>query len=250
MKKRRALIQHLAKRIDKIIIGLSYCLLLYFIVVTASSIRVEERLRERGIWREYQQMRNDYFTITYALNTGDNKPSISTSEGQELLAVDGWRSTIDVDNVSRSFWDHIYRNVTNGGEILHNMIWENYQLRQTTLLQDNSVTMIYEFIYSGENTTNLTLSLWHRYQEFSTVVVDNLTIHDVSQENENAEAEYLIKIECYPKLTAENVPYWNLENEAGWVKLVCTRENITPSYNWETVAEIKVSYKKPREETS
>lgn len=250
MKKRRALIRYLAKRIDKIIIGLSYCLLLYFIVATASSIRVEERLTEHGIWREYRQMGNDYFTITYALNTGDNKPSISTPWGQELLAVDGWKSTIDVDNNSRSFWDHVYRNVSTEEKILHNMIWENYQLRQTTYLQDNLLTMSYEFIYSGENTSNLTLSLWHRYQEFSAVMVDNLTIYDVSQENENAEAEYFVKIEPNPQLTAENTPYWNLENGVGWVELTCTQKNIAPSYNWETVAEIKVSYEKPQEETS
>ncbi len=249
MKKRKVLIRYLADHVDKIIIVFSYLLLLYFIVVTASTIRVEEKWRERGVWIEYRQIGNEHFTITYTLNTGDNKPSICAPSGDELLAVDGWKSVIDVDNASRNFWDHVYRNVSNGGEIRHNMIWENYQLRQTTILQDNLVTMLYEFMHSGENASNLTLNLWHRYQKFSTVMVDNQTIYDVSQENENAEPEYLITIERSPQLTAENVPYWGLENGLGWVELTCTQENIAASYNWLTVAEITLSYEKPQKET-
>lgn len=242
VKKRDAFIGRLAKHIDKIIIGTSYIILLVFILATASSIRVEEKMIERGIWTEYRRIGNSYFTVMYSLNTGDNKPAIMSPSGDELLVVDGWESTVTVDNSSRSFWDHIYRNVSGGDEILHNMVWDNYQLRQTTRLHDNLLTMTYDFLHGNENGSNLQLDILHRYTKFTTVVIDNQTIHDASVENENT--IYRLEISLSPKLTAENLPYWSIENSAGRFKLRLELENIAADYNWTTVGEISMSCEK------
>ncbi|KXB01434.1 hypothetical protein AKJ44_02550, partial [candidate division MSBL1 archaeon SCGC-AAA261F17] len=124
MKKRDALIQYISKHIDKIIIIASYVMLLLLLLTLIPGVLYKERLIREGRWQENRKISNDYFTITYALNTGEHAPLISDQEGNRLITINGFKSNIKIDNrESRSFWNHEFRNVVEGDTtVRHNVL--------------------------------------------------------------------------------------------------------------------------------
>lgn len=244
MKKRDALIRYLSKHIDKIIIGGGYCILLIFILALALGTLYQERLIREGIWQENREIKNDRFTIIYALNTGDNNPLIRAPTDDELLAMDGFKSTININGVeNRSFWNHTFRNVVEDSKVVrHNMIGEIYQLMQRTTLQEEAVIIDYRIISTGgENNFDLTLNLWHWYQEFSLLKIDNTYINDNYWGENQPELEYVVWIQTDPQPNhIENSPYWadleyhfdNIAVGEAWGDSITT---ITVSYSlWES----------------
>ncbi len=238
MKKRDALIRYLSKHIDKIIIGGSYGILLLFILAMVPGILYQERLIREGIWQEYRELGNDSYIIIYALNTGDNKPLIRTLDGDELIAVDGFKSTINVNDVeNRSFWNHHFRNVVEKEPVMHhNMIWENYQFLQVTTLQENAVTIDYSIKCSPAENIKLTLNLWHRYQEFSVLKVDNSTVNDNYPGENQPGLKYVVNLELDPQpQTIENAPYW--------INLTYSFDNLAVKETWgDPIVRITIFY--------
>lgn len=239
---RKKVIRLLAKNSDKVIILLSYLLLL--LLIFGRNIPTEWQYIERGLWLETRTISNSNFTVTYSMNSGDNKPVIISSSGDELLTVDGWESVIYVDNVPRSLWDHVYRSVLAGNTLSYNMLWGSYQMMQYTMLLDNSVTMEYK-IRTDENIDNLSLSLTHYYENFSMVKIGNTTINENLEDNqENMEnLKYSIEVEVDLIVSiGENMPSWSLENAPYWFNLTFSLENLSAGYNWKKIAKITVSY--------
>ena len=243
MKKRDALIRRLSKHIDKIIIAASYCILFLFLLTLTPGILYQEKLVREGIWQEYREIKNDKFNVMYALNTGDNKPLIRAPAGNELLAVDGFKSTINVNGTeNRSFWNHTFRNVEEESSIVHhNMILENYQLMQTTTLQEEAVVIDYRIKSTGGGDNfDLTLNLWHRYQEFSLLKIDNTYINDNYREENQGENQpelkYVVWIQTNPQPD-------NIENSPYWASLEYHFDNLAVEEVWEDpIITITVSY--------
>ena len=211
MKRRDALIRYLSRYMDKIIIGGSYFMLLLLLLSLAPGILYQERLIREGVWQNYREIGNDKFVVTYALNTGDNKPAISSPAGDELLAVDGLKSFIRIDNAeNRRFWYHTFTNVGGDTDVRHNMIGENYQLMQRVTLQEGAVVIDYRIkSVDGEDNFDLTLNLWHRYREFSLLKIDDTYINDNYPEENQPELKYVIWVQTDPQPDhIENSPYW------------------------------------------
>ena len=205
------LINKLSKHIDKIIIASGYCILVALLLSLAPGILYQERLIREGVWQEYREMKNDKFVVFYALNTPDNKPSIRTPGGAELLALDGLKSTVGFDNLeNQSFWYHTFRNVIEGNTILrHNMITEDYEFLQKIALTDNAVIIEYMTKSTTAENLSLRLNLWHRYQEFSILKVDNVYVND---NRVGGEPTYEVWMQLDTKTPynswCENAPYW------------------------------------------
>lgn len=227
MKKRDALIQYLSEHIDKVIIGLGYTFLLIFLLAMIPGILYQERLIREGIWQEYRELSNDNYVIIYALNTGDNKPMIRTHNGDELIALDGFKSTIKVDDTeNRCLWNHTFRNVVEEGRVVrHNMIWENYQFLQMVTLEENAVIIDYKIKCTPAENINIVLNLWHRYQEFSVLKVDNFTVNDNYKAGNQSELKYVVNLELDPQpQTIENAP--------NWVNLTYSFDNLAVGGTW------------------
>ena len=243
MKKCGALIRQLSKRIDKIIITASYCILFLFLLTLAPSILYQERLVREGVWQEYREIKNDKFNVMYALNTGDNKPLIRIAAGDELLAVDGFKSTINVNGIeNQSFWNHTFRNVVEESSVVrHNMICENYQLMQTTTLQEEVVVIEYRVKSTGgEDNFDLTLNLWHEYQEFSLLKIDNTYVNDnyweENQWENQPELKYVVWMQTDPQPD-------HMENSPYWVELEYHLDNLAVGEAWgNPIVTITVSY--------
>lgn len=245
MTKRKVIIRYLAKHMDKIIIALGYGVLLLFIV--ARGIPVEWKYIERGMWLETRGIQNDNFVVTYALNSGDNKPVITSPSGEVLIRVDGWESTIQADNGdNRSLWNHIYRSVVveSTSTIMHNMSWGAYQVMQVTTLQENSVTTEYR-VSADENIGKISLNLQHYYENFSMVRIGGITINDNYQDDQITGLKYLIDVEASLILSPsvnENALSWALDNAPYWFRLTFSMENVAAGYDWKKIAKVAVSY--------
>jgi len=241
MKRSKVTIRYLSKHIDKIIIVLSYILLIFLLLALVPSVLYQEKLVREGIWQETREIKNDNFIIRYHLNSGDNKPTILTSGGDELLAVDGWESTVEKDNNSpRSIWDHTFRNAAASSFIIHGIAWDNYQMMQTVRLWENQVTFEYKFLSTENENVQLTLSLKHRYDNYSTLTFDNVKINE-NQENKLF-VRYAVKLELDSTfVAAENVRY-SVDNALYWLRLTFYAENIPADNNWHDVARLIMSY--------
>lgn len=242
MKNSGKLIQYLSKHIDKIIIIASYIILLLFLLTLTPGILYEERLIKEGQWQEYREIGNDWFKVTYALNTGANKPLISTNNGNELISVNGFKSSIQIDNdENRSFWNHEFRNVVEGDTVVrHNMVWDNYQLMQRTTLSENTTVIDYRITtYDGEDNFDLTLNLWHEYQASSLLKIDNAYVNDnyqeENQENIQPKPTHVVLMQTDPQPD-------NIENTPYWANLTYSFENLTVETTWENLVETRISY--------
>jgi hypothetical protein len=242
MKKSKVAIRYISKHIDKIIIVLGYILLIFLLLALVPGILYEEKLTEVGIWQETREVKNDSFIIRYHMNSGDNKPTVLTSSGDELLAVDGWESTIEKnnDNSPRSMWDHTFRNVAASSFIIHNITWDNYQLMQTARLRENQVTFEYQCLSAENENIQLTLSLKHRYDSYSTLTFDNIKINE-NQENKLF-VRYAVKLELDNTFVAEKNVRYSMDNALYWLRLTFYAENIPADNNWHNVARLVMSY--------
>ena len=232
MKKRDALMRYLAKHIDKIIVALGYCVLFILLLKLVPGVLYQNKLAEVGIWQETREIKNDYFIVRYAMSSGDNKPIILSPSDEELLAVNGWESTITVDNSPRSFWDHTFRSYATEDLVRHNMGWENYQLMQTSTLCDNYLTIAYKF-YSYDN-AHLTLNLKHRYENYSLLIWDNVA---VNQQRAAVQPKYRVDVGLSFSENAQHV--W--DNAPYWVNLTCSLDDIQEN-RWYQIAQLTISY--------
>jgi len=242
MKKSKVAIRYLSKHIDKIIIVLSYILLIFLLLALVPGILYQEKLVEVGIWQETREIKNDNFIIRYHMNSGDNKPTILASGGDELLAVDGWGSTIEKnnDNSPRSIWDHTFRNVAASSFIIHDIAWDNYQMMQTVRLWENQVTFEYRFLSIENENVQLALSLKHRYDNYSTLTFDNVKINE-NQENKLF-VRYAVKLELDNTFAAAGNVRYSVDNALYWLRLTFYAENIPADNNWHDVARLIMSY--------
>jgi len=241
MKIGKTAIRHLSKHIDKIIIGLSYVLLSIMLLGLVPGILYQEKLVEVGIWQETREIRNDNFIVRYYMNSGDNKPTVLTPGGEELLAVDGLESTIEKDNSShRNLWDHIFRNVAASSFIIHDIAWDNYQMMQTVRLWEKQVTFEYKFLSTENENVQLALSLKHRYDNYSTLTFDNVKINE-NQENKLF-VRYAVKLELDNTFTATGNVRYSVDNALYWLRLTFYAENIPADNNWHDVARLTMSY--------
>jgi len=242
MKKSKMTIHYISKNINKIIIAVSYIVLFFLLLGLVPGILYEEKLAEVGIWQETREVKNDSFIIRYHMNSGDNKPTVLTSSGDELLAVDGWESTIekDNDNSPRSMWDHTFRNVVASSFIIHDIAWDNYQMMQTVSLQENQITFEYQFLSTENENIQLTLSLEHRYDNYSTLTFDNMKINE-NQENK-LYVRYSVKLELDNTFAAEKNVRYSMDNALYWLRLTFYAENIPADNNWHNVARLVMSY--------
>lgn len=241
MKKSDKMVRYISKHISEIIIVLSYVVLFSLLLALTPGILYQEKLMRIGVWQETREIKNDYFIVRYHLNTGDNKPTVLAANGDELLAVDGWESTIriDNDNSSRSMWDHTFRNVAASSFIIHNIAWRNYQLMQTATLYENQVTFEYTFRAENED-VQLALSLKHRYASYSTLTLNNAKINE-NQENRLL-TKYAVKLELDNTFVAkENVRY-EIDNALPWLRLTFHSNNILADNRWHPVAKLIMSY--------
>jgi len=232
MKTRDALMRWLAKRIDKIIVVAGYCVLFLLLLKLVPGVLYQNKLAEVGIWQETREIKNDHFIVRYAMSSGDNKPTILSPSDDELLAVNGWESTITVDNSPRSFWDHTFRSYATEDLVRHNMGWENYQLMQTSTLCDNYLTIAYKF-YSYDN-AHLTLNLKHRYENYSLLIWDNVA---VNQQRAAVQPKYRVDVGLSFSENAQHV--W--DNAPYWVNLTCSLDNIREN-QWCQIAQLTISY--------
>ncbi|GEM_PF-6338503 len=234
MKKRETAIRYLSKHIDKIIIMLGYCALLSLLLGLTPGVLYQQR------WQEVQQISNDYFVVRYTMNSGDNKPAILSSTGEELLAVTGWESTIGTDDSHRSLWDHTLRIEAPKpeGQMITTMRWENYELMQTMELRDDKMTFEYKF--SSDNSTRLALCLKHRYQRYSTLIFENTVINEDLENIENRAAglKYRVELELG---AAENVR-WSIDNVPYWLSLTLCIDNISAKTLKRPVAKLTLRY--------
>ena len=241
MKKSKVAIRHISKHIDKIIIVLSYILLIFLLLALVPGILYQEKLVREGIWQETLEIKNDNFIVRYHMNSGDNKPTVLASSGEELLAVDGWESTVEKDNNSpRSLWDHIFRNAAAPSFIIHDIAWDNYQMMQTVSLRENQVTFEYQFFSTENENVQLALSLKHRYDNYSTLTFDNIKINE-NQENK-LYVKYAVKLELDNTFAAEENVRYSIDNALYWLRLTFYAENIPADNNWHNVARLVMSY--------
>jgi hypothetical protein len=242
MKKSKTMIRHISKHIDKIIIAVSYIILFFLLLGLVPGILYREKLVEVGIWQETREIKNNKFIIRYHMNSGDNKPTVLTSGGEELLAVDGSGSTIEKgnDNSRRSLWDHIFRNVAASDFIIHDIAWDNYQMMQTATLWENQVTFEYKFFSTENENVQLTLSLKHRYDNYSTLTFNNIKINE-NQENKLF-VKYAVKLELDNTFAAEENVRYSIDNALYWLRLTFYAENIPADNNWHNVARLVMSY--------
>jgi len=240
--KRKVVIYHLSKHIDKIIIGLGYVLLFILLLGLVPGILYQEKLMEVGIWQETREIGNDNFIVRYHMNSGDNKPTVLTSGGEELLAVDGWGSTIEKsnDNSPRSIWDHTFRNVAASSFIIHDIAWDDYQMMQTVRLWENQVIFEYKFLSTENEDIQLTLSLKHRYDNYSTLTLGNVKINE-NQENELF-VKYVVKLELDNTFAAAGNVRYLVDNALYWLRLTFYAENIPADNRWHDVARLTMSY--------
>jgi len=238
MKKSKTMIRHISKNINKIIIAVSYIILFFLLLGLVPGILY----REVSIWQETREVKNDSFIIRYHMNSGDNKPTVLTSSGEELLAVDGLGSTIekDNDNSPRNVWDHIFRNVAASSFIIHDVAWDNYQMRQTVRLRESQVTFEYQFFSTENEDVQLALSLKHRYDNYSTLTFDNIKINE-NQENK-LYVKYAVKLELDNTFAAEENVRYSIDNALYWLRLTFYAENIPADNNWHNVARLVMSY--------
>jgi hypothetical protein len=242
MKKSKTTIRYISKNINKIIIAVSYIILFFLLLGLVPGILYQEKLAEVGIWQETREVKNDSFIIRYHMNSGDNKPTVLTSSGDELLAVDGWESTIEKnnDNSPRSMWDHTFRNVVASSFIIHNVTWDNYQLMQTARLWENQVTFEYKCLSAENENMQLTLSLKHRYDNYSTLTFDNIKINE-NQENKLF-VRYSVKLELDNTFAAKKNVRYSMDNALYWLRLTFYAENIPADNNWHNIAKLTMSY--------
>ena len=239
------LIDKLSKRIDKIVIASGYCILVALLLSLSPGIFYQERLIREGVWQEYRDdLKNDKFVVFYALNTSDNKPSIRTPEGAELLALDGLQSKVGFDNLeNQSFWYHTFRNVIEEGNTIlrHNMIRENYQFLQKITLMDNAVVIEYMIKSATTENRSITLNLWHRYRETSVLKVDNVFVND---NRLGGEPTY----EVWMQLDAKTPHSFRYENAPHWVNLIYSFENLAVGDVWpkDPLVKVTVSYSRLR----
>jgi len=240
--KRKVAIRYLSKHIDKIIIGLSYVLLFIILLGLVPGILYQEKLVEVGIWQETREIKNANFIVRYHMNSGDNKPTVLTSGGEELLAVDGSGSTIekDNDNSPRSLWDHTFKNVAASSFIVHDIAWDNYQMMQTVRLRENQVTFEYKFLSTENENVQLALSLKHRYDNYSTLTFGNVKINE-NQENKLF-VRYTVNLELDNTFAAAGNVRYSVDNALYWLRLTFYAENIPADNNWHDVARLTMSY--------
>ena len=238
MKRSKVTIRHISKHIDKIIIAVSYILLIFLLLALVPGILY----REVSIWQETREVKNDSFIIRYHMNSGDNKPTVLASSGDELLAVDGWESTIEKnnDNSPRSMWDHIFRNVAASSFIINDITWDNYHMMQTVRLRESQVTFEYQFFSTENENIQLTLSLKHRYDNYSTLTFDNIKINE-NQENKLG-VKYAVKLELDNTFATEKNVRYSIDNAPYWLRLTFYAENIPAGNNWHNVARLVMSY--------
>lgn len=244
MKTSDIIIRWLSKRIDKIIIVLSYVVLFLIILTLTPGILYQEKLAQIGVWQETREIKNNNFIVRYYLNTGDNKPTVLAANGDELLTVDGWASTVSVDNSSRSMWDHVFRNVAASNLIIHDIAWDNYQLMQTTTLYDNQVTFEYKFLSTENENVQLALSLKHRYDNCSTLTFDNSKINEKQENQDNVplQLRYSVKLELDKTFAATDNVRYSVDNAPYWFSLTFYSENIPADERWHPVARLVMSY--------
>jgi hypothetical protein len=242
--------RYLSKHIDKIIIALSYIILFFLLLGLVPGILYEEKIVEKGIWQETREIKNDSFIVSYSMNSGDNKPTVLTPDGDELLVVDGWESTIEKnnDNLPRSIWDHSFRNVVASSFIIHDIAWDNYQMMQRVRLYENQVTFEYSFLSTANENIQLTLSLKHRYGSYSTLMFDNVKINE-NQENKLS-VRYAIKLELDDTFAAAESVRYSVDNAPYWLRLTFYAENIPADSNWHDVARLTMSYSLIEQEQS
>jgi hypothetical protein len=239
--RKNAAIHYISKHIDKIIIAAGYILLFILLLALVPGILY----REKEVWPETREIKNNSFIIRYHLNTGDNKPTVLTVNGDELLAVDGLGSTVRIDNDnSRSMWDCTFKNVagTVGGRdiINHSITWDNYQLMQTAMLYENQVTFEYEFLSMENENISPVLSLYHRYGDYSALTFDNVKINE-NQENKLF-VRYAVKLELDNTFAAEENVRYSMDNALYWLRLTFYAENIPADNNWHNIAKLTMSY--------
>jgi len=242
MRRSKTTIRYLSKHINKIIIAVSYIILFFLLLGLVPGILYQEKLVEVGIWQETREIKNGNFIVRYHMNSGDNKPTVLALGGEELLAVDGSESTIekDNDNSPRSLWDHTFRNVAASSFIIHDVAWDNYQMMQTVSLQENQVTFEYEVLSTENENIQLTLSLKHRYDSYSTLTFDNIKINE-NQENKLL-VRYAVKLELNNAFVTENNVRYSMDNALYWLRLTFYAENIPADNNWHNVARLVMSY--------
>ncbi|KXB01015.1 hypothetical protein AKJ43_03735 [candidate division MSBL1 archaeon SCGC-AAA261D19] len=195
------------------------------------------------MWQEYREISNDHFTVIYALNTGGNKPLISAPSGDELISVNGFKSSIQINNSeNRSFWNHTFKNVVEGTTVVrHNMLWDNYQLMQRATLEENTVIIDYRVkSCTGKDNFELTLNLWHEYQENTLLKIDNACINADSLEENGEENKskptYVVTIRTEPQPD-------NIKNASYWVVLTYSFENILVDEAWgNSIVRLTISY--------